>query len=86
MCEYKTPRLHPEYAQYSLLMSMGCLYFRTFTLVENEDSSIVRTIERYRYERVHDVINDSPRSGECPEPSDWPGVINRRLLLVSIEG
>ena len=43
-------------------MSMGCLYCRTFTRVENEDSSIVRTIERYRYERVHDVINDTPRS------------------------
>ena len=65
---------------------MGCLYFRTFTRVDNEDNSIVRTIERYRYERVHDVINDTPRSREYPEPSDWPGVINPRLLLVSIEG
>ena len=65
---------------------MGCLYCRTFTRVENEDNSIVRTIERYRYERVHDVINDTPRSGEYPEPSDWPGNINWRLLLVSIGG
>ena len=60
MCEYKMPLVCQVVVTsvpppYSLFMSMGCLYCRTFTRVENEDSSIVRTIERYRYERVHDI-------------------------------
>ena len=69
--------LNMSSCSYSLIIAMGLSYFYACDRVKNEDNSIVWTIERYRYDRVHDVINGSPQSGDNPERNAALSLVRR---------